>query len=318
MRVVVQLAARDDRQPLVEEPDEEPGQPRLGLAALAEEDEVLAGEDRVLDRRQDRVVVADDAGEDGLALAEPGQEVGPQLLLDRPRTPARGAQLAEGRRGRGGRGGREGDGEVVHGGTPGRGDGPTRRPSVRPTPRAVKQGRQAGGSAGADVGRRRSDRGRSLLDPALQVAGLHAGPHRQLRHHPPGELFPSVGPGIADRQDRRAQPLDMAVAVAGERPDPMGRGDPTVGVEDDREAEAREVVVRQADGRGAEPGVGVVQRGTADRRGDRQTFAGSKQEDPRGRARVIVGRVCEADRRLGPARDDDPEQARRCVVVERR
>ena len=38
--------------------------PRLCLAALAEEDDVLAGDDRVLDGGQHRLVVADDAAED--------------------------------------------------------------------------------------------------------------------------------------------------------------------------------------------------------------------------------------------------------------
>ena len=49
---------------VVEQADEQPRHPGLGLAALAEEDEVLAGEDRVLDRRDDRLLVADDARED--------------------------------------------------------------------------------------------------------------------------------------------------------------------------------------------------------------------------------------------------------------
>ena len=47
--------------------------PRLRLAALAQEDDVLAGEDGVLDLREDRVVVADDAVEDGLLGGEPCQ-----------------------------------------------------------------------------------------------------------------------------------------------------------------------------------------------------------------------------------------------------
>ena len=38
--------------------------PGLGLAALAEEDEVVAGQDRVLDGGDDRILVADDARED--------------------------------------------------------------------------------------------------------------------------------------------------------------------------------------------------------------------------------------------------------------
>ena len=56
----------------------------------------MPGEDRVLDRGHDRVLVADDAGEDLRPRGQAGEEVGPQLVLDRPRAPARGAELARG------------------------------------------------------------------------------------------------------------------------------------------------------------------------------------------------------------------------------
>ncbi len=85
----------DDRQPRIEQADEEPRHPRLGLAALAQEDEVVARQDRVLDRRDDRILVADDAGEDLSACREPGQEIGAQLVLDGARPPARGFQGAQ-------------------------------------------------------------------------------------------------------------------------------------------------------------------------------------------------------------------------------
>ena len=94
-RVVVELAAADDRQPGIEEADEGPGHPRLGLAALTEEHEVLPGEDRVLDGRHDRVVVADDAGQHLAAGPEALEQVRAQLLLDRPRSPAGVAQLGD-------------------------------------------------------------------------------------------------------------------------------------------------------------------------------------------------------------------------------
>jgi hypothetical protein len=99
-RVVVELASGDDGEPRIEETDEQPRHPRLGLPALAEEDEVVAGEDRVLDGRDDRILVADDTREDLAARREPGEEVGPQLFLDRARAPARGDQLTQ-RRGLG-------------------------------------------------------------------------------------------------------------------------------------------------------------------------------------------------------------------------
>ena len=58
-------------------------QPGLALAALAEQHQVVAGEQGPLDLGQDGVVVADDAGEGRLAGAHPGEQVGAELLLDR-------------------------------------------------------------------------------------------------------------------------------------------------------------------------------------------------------------------------------------------
>ena len=63
-RVVVDLAAGDDGRLFVEQVDQAARDARLGLAALAEEDDVLPGEDGVLDLRDDRLFVADDAGEE--------------------------------------------------------------------------------------------------------------------------------------------------------------------------------------------------------------------------------------------------------------
>src|SRR5262249_51094696 len=68
---------------------------RLRLPALAEEDQVVAAEQRVLDRREHRVVVAEDAGEERLARAQPTQQVRAQLLAHAARPPAARAQLAE-------------------------------------------------------------------------------------------------------------------------------------------------------------------------------------------------------------------------------
>ena len=95
-RVVVQLAAADDRDRVVEQADQEAGESGLRLAALAEEDEVLAGDDRVLDRGQDALVIADDAADDRPAQGEPGEQVRAELRLDRARRPAGRAQRSEG------------------------------------------------------------------------------------------------------------------------------------------------------------------------------------------------------------------------------
>ena len=104
-RVVVDLAACDNWNGVVEQAGKESGEAGLGLAALAQEADVLAGQDGVLDSRDDRVVVADDAGEERLLRGQTGEQVGAHLLLDRAGLPARSAQLAErGGSGRGGRG----------------------------------------------------------------------------------------------------------------------------------------------------------------------------------------------------------------------
>jgi len=70
----------------VEERGEGAEDARLGLSAEAEEDEVVAGEDGVDDLGDDGVVVADDAGEEGLVFtsygAEAGDEVVAELVLD--------------------------------------------------------------------------------------------------------------------------------------------------------------------------------------------------------------------------------------------
>ena len=97
VRVVVDLAAGDDRHPLVEQAGERADDPRLGLAALAEEDHVVAGEERVLELRHHRVLVAQDTLEQRLAGSDLGDGVAPDLLLHRHRGPAGGQELTQGR-----------------------------------------------------------------------------------------------------------------------------------------------------------------------------------------------------------------------------
>ena len=64
------LAAGHDRDVLVEQIDQAAQDPALGLAAQAEQDEVVPREDGVDELRDDRLVVADDAGKQGLARSE--------------------------------------------------------------------------------------------------------------------------------------------------------------------------------------------------------------------------------------------------------
>ena len=78
----------------------------LRLAALAQEDHVVAGEQRVLELREDGVLVAlHDHREEHLARLDAGDGVASQLLLHRHRGPPRLAELAD-RGGRGVRGSR--------------------------------------------------------------------------------------------------------------------------------------------------------------------------------------------------------------------
>jgi hypothetical protein len=95
-RVVVDLAALDDRGPLVEQGADGAHQAGLALAALPEEDEVVAGEQGALELGQHGVVEADDAGERGLARSKSEEEVLAELGLDGARAVA---GVAEGTQG---------------------------------------------------------------------------------------------------------------------------------------------------------------------------------------------------------------------------
>src|SRR5262245_27908019 len=94
-RIVVDLAATEHGDRLVEQADEESRDAGLRLAALAEEDDVLAAEDGVLDLRDDRLVVADDAGQERSTAPELRDEIVAQLLLDRLASPTTRLQLAD-------------------------------------------------------------------------------------------------------------------------------------------------------------------------------------------------------------------------------
>ena len=72
-----------DRRPLVEQADKRADQAGLALAALAEQDDVVAGEQRALDLGEDRVVEADDAGKGGSSGGEAVEQVLADLGLDR-------------------------------------------------------------------------------------------------------------------------------------------------------------------------------------------------------------------------------------------
>src|SRR6202000_136387 len=69
--VVVDLAARDDGRPLVEEFADGTDQPRLPLAALAEQDDVMPRKQRPLHVGKHSLIEADDAREPVLPRAHP-------------------------------------------------------------------------------------------------------------------------------------------------------------------------------------------------------------------------------------------------------
>ena len=84
-RIVVDLAARHDRDFVVEQPDQAAEDAALGLAAQPEQDEVVPRKDGVDELRDDRLVVADDAGEQRLARLQLADQIVADLLLDRSR-----------------------------------------------------------------------------------------------------------------------------------------------------------------------------------------------------------------------------------------
>ena len=61
VRIVVDLAAGDDREPLVEQAGERADHAGLGLATFAEEDHIVPGQERVLELWHDGVLVAQNA-----------------------------------------------------------------------------------------------------------------------------------------------------------------------------------------------------------------------------------------------------------------
>ena len=81
--IVVDFRAGDDRDGVVEQVDQLAEHPGLGLAAQAQEQHVVLGEDRVLDLGDDRLFVAQDIGKQRLARLELGDQVAPHLILDR-------------------------------------------------------------------------------------------------------------------------------------------------------------------------------------------------------------------------------------------
>jgi len=96
VRVIVHLAPGDRRDAFVQQVDDAADQPGLGLPALAEQDQVVPGEDPAFERRQHGVVEPHDPLEQRFRPSELGEQAGPELLLHAPVRVPRGPELTEG------------------------------------------------------------------------------------------------------------------------------------------------------------------------------------------------------------------------------
>ena len=90
-RVVVDLTARQDRHAFVQEIEQRSQDTALGLPAQSQQDEVVLREDGVHHLRNDRVLVAHDAGKEFLSRFQHAHQVLAHLVLD-------GARVFPGRR----------------------------------------------------------------------------------------------------------------------------------------------------------------------------------------------------------------------------
>ena len=81
--IVVHLGAGHDGEPLVEQVEHQADHPGLGLASLAQEDDVVAGQQGGLHLGNDGVFVAPNAGEQVFAGSYAANGVLPDLVFDR-------------------------------------------------------------------------------------------------------------------------------------------------------------------------------------------------------------------------------------------
>ena len=81
--IIVNLASRNDGNRVIEKFGQRAKDAALRLAAQAEQDEVVPGQNRVDDLRDDGVFVSDDAGKERGLRAEPCDQVLPDLVLHR-------------------------------------------------------------------------------------------------------------------------------------------------------------------------------------------------------------------------------------------
>ncbi len=86
--VVADLGPGDLGQPFVEQRREGPDDAGLGLATLAQEDDVMAGEQCILELREHGVLETEHPLDQRLSRRDPGGGVAPELLMDGKRLPA--------------------------------------------------------------------------------------------------------------------------------------------------------------------------------------------------------------------------------------
>src|SRR6185437_3233718 len=82
--IVVHLAAGDDGDRVIQERDQRAEYARLRLAAQPQQDEVVTCQERVDDLWHNRLVVADDAFDDGATGGKACEQVGAHLIFHRP------------------------------------------------------------------------------------------------------------------------------------------------------------------------------------------------------------------------------------------
>ncbi|CEZ53460.1 Uncharacterised protein [Mycobacterium tuberculosis] len=94
--MLAQFGAGDHRRPLVQQTRECAQQPGLALAAFAEQDKVVTGDQGPLHLGNHGVVETQDARPDVVAVGQRGQQIFPDFLLDPPFPMTGGTQLAHG------------------------------------------------------------------------------------------------------------------------------------------------------------------------------------------------------------------------------
>src|SRR5207244_3997035 len=80
--IVIDLATFDDWNDVIQEFNQPAENPALGLAAQAEEDHVVPGEDGIHNLRNDGFFIADDAGENRRLCLELANQIHPHLVFD--------------------------------------------------------------------------------------------------------------------------------------------------------------------------------------------------------------------------------------------